>query len=70
MNRCDEFNCNKKAHKLLGQCGYCNNYYCMKHRLPEQHNCINLQECKRKAFDDNKRYMKRQKCVRDKISGN
>ena len=24
------------------RCNYCQNYYCLQHRLPESHNCANL----------------------------
>lgn len=65
---CFDFCCNKKAHSLLGQCGYCSKYYCMKHRLPEKHNCVNLYICKEEAFKENKKILKRQKCVNNKIN--
>ena len=37
--------CKKKAVLIAGDCNYCGNGYCMKHRLPEVHNCENKQDC-------------------------
>lgn len=39
--KCIFTECNKKAN-ICFQCSYCNNTYCGIHRLPEQHECINL----------------------------
>lgn len=60
-------NCNKKTNKFIGKCSYCLNIYCMKHRLPEVHNCENINLCKRKAFKDNEKLLKKQKCIQSKL---
>ena len=64
---CFKLDCKKKAKTFIGKCTYCNHIFCMKHRLPEGHNCLELVNCKRKAFEDNKTIMKKQKCVANKL---
>jgi hypothetical protein len=39
MNKCAE--CNEEV-LLPYRCSYCQNYFCLQHRLPESHNCPNL----------------------------
>lgn len=63
---CFQLKCNKKA-KSYAKCNYCTKLFCMKHRLPESHNCLELVNCKRKAFEENKRIMKKQKCIASKL---
>ncbi|UJG43054.1 MAG: AN1-type zinc finger domain-containing protein [Candidatus Heimdallarchaeum endolithica] len=40
--RCSYPNCNNEEEMLPFKCKLCGNYYCSKHRLPEQHNCVKL----------------------------
>ena len=39
--------------KQYFDCKFCKNSFCGNHRLPEMHKCPNLDDCKKKAFDDN-----------------
>jgi predicted nucleic acid binding AN1-type Zn finger protein len=43
---CDFINCNGKKLIIIGKCSYCSLTFCKTHRLPEQHVCGSLQECK------------------------
>lgn len=53
--------CSNKV-ALIGFCKYCNKNYCLKHRLPEIHNCININVLIKKEFDNNS-----EKLLKDKI---
>lgn len=44
--RCNYENCYQKSVILVGLCKYCRNSHCLKHRLPEEHKCKNMEECK------------------------
>jgi predicted nucleic acid binding AN1-type Zn finger protein len=37
--KCSFDTCKKKIQLSCINCGYCKIYYCLKHRLPEQHSC-------------------------------
>lgn len=43
---CDFLGCNGKKLKLIGKCSYCSLIFCKSHRLPEEHACTGIQECK------------------------
>ena len=47
--RCFYEKCYQKVVLVVGTCRYCENSYCLKHRLPEEHKCKNINECKEKA---------------------
>ena len=51
--KCFNDGCNKKTSKIIGDCNYCNNKFCDKHRLPESHNCTKLDECCKLAKEQN-----------------
>ncbi len=42
---------------LVSECK-CKNFYCTKHRLPEIHECIELQCFKKEAYDKNTSLLK------------
>lgn len=45
--KCDNEGCEVAvplAQQLIGKCGRCMRMFCIKHRLPEEHNCIS-QKC-------------------------
>lgn len=46
---CNIDDCKKKAKPIVGHCNYCDNNFCLVHRLPEQHNCEQLQRCNANA---------------------
>ena len=39
IKRCSHEGCNKKIKLSDIKCGYCDAFYCQKHRLPETHSC-------------------------------
>ena len=41
------FNCNGRVVKIIGNCRWCSSKYCQKHRLPEDHSCSGLLDCKK-----------------------
>jgi len=62
--------CSKKPLSGLGDCKYCSGKYCAVHRLPEQHSCANLQDCKNASFNKNKEKLLSEKCSSIKIQSN
>jgi len=59
--------CCKKSITLLNfKCSYCEQYFCVKHRLPEDHECTHdykhiIKTCNKKcveAINDNHNYIK------------
>ena len=49
---CEFFSgCDKKKAVVVGRCKFCKEEFCLSHRLPEQHQCKNIQECRNKARD-------------------
>jgi predicted nucleic acid binding AN1-type Zn finger protein len=59
--------CGKKNAYIIGNCKFCNNCFCLNHRLPESHNCEKLQECCEIAREKNKIKLMNEKCVASKI---
>ena len=59
--------CGNKSANIVGDCKYCSCKYCLKHRLPESHNCINMNKCHMKAFTINSNKVMSEKCVASKI---
>ncbi|TPX37600.1 hypothetical protein SmJEL517_g00751 [Synchytrium microbalum] len=45
-NKCAVEGCIERPVKIIGDCRYCLNKYCSKHRLPEAHVCSGLQTCR------------------------
>jgi hypothetical protein len=59
--------CGAKYAKIIGDCKFCKCKFCLNHRLPETHNCINMNICKNKAFNNNSNKVMSEKCVASKI---
>lgn len=36
--------CKEAAQRMFGDCGFCSGHFCAKHRLPEDHRCIGLED--------------------------
>ncbi|KAI9721377.1 MAG: hypothetical protein M1828_005126 [Chrysothrix sp. TS-e1954] len=51
--RCAFKDCKQKP-ALVGDCGFCGEKYCGKHRLLESHECKGIEECKDEARERNK----------------
>ena len=59
--------CGKKAAAIIGDCRFCEQKFCLKHRLPESHACINLENCKNEAKERNTENVMNGKCVSAKV---
>jgi len=67
VNKCSFTGCTKRPALIVGDCRYCAKRHCTQHRLPETHNCLNLQDCRQQSFDKNKEKLMREKCVGVKV---
>tara|TARA_B100001057_G_C22006532_1_gene628125 strand:+ start:194 stop:448 length:255 start_codon:yes stop_codon:yes gene_type:complete len=67
-NRCGFRDCNKKCALLIGDCRYCNFKFCEMHRLPEVHNCSNIEDCRQQHFMKNQNKLMTEKCVAPKVT--
>ena len=65
--RCSQNGCADRAIKIVGECRYCAQHYCGKHRLPESHACENLQGCRQQSYEKNSSKLMGEKCVADKV---
>jgi len=66
--RCAAAECKKKAVMLVGDCRFCRKSFCAKHRLPEDHVCGEMEECKKQQFEKNKEKLLKEKCVAEKVT--
>ena len=57
----------RKSVSMIGNCKYCTSMYCLKHRLPESHECAGLDKLKQACFETAVKEIKSNRCVRDKI---
>jgi predicted nucleic acid binding AN1-type Zn finger protein len=48
-NTCFVETCGERVVKIIGDCRYCNEKFCSKHRLPEAHVCSHLDSCREQA---------------------
>jgi len=51
--RCTLRGCTVLAAQIVGDCGFCQGRFCGKHRLPEEHECFGLPDCKRQLREQN-----------------
>jgi hypothetical protein len=65
--RCAVENCPDRIAKIVGECRYCGQGYCSRHRLPESHSCDNLQCCRQESYEKNSSKLLNEKCVADKV---
>lgn len=66
--KCNLDECNKKTATIVGHCKFCNNFYCLNHRLVESHLCSNMQSCRIQALNKNTNSLLKNKCVSTKIN--
>ena len=64
---CSFNECTTRVVRIIGDCKYCSSQYCGKHRLPEDHNCKNIQAVKKRAFEINQSKVLDGECVAKKI---
>jgi predicted nucleic acid binding AN1-type Zn finger protein len=51
--KCHVKDCAKRVVLIIGDCKYCENRYCEFHRIPESHQCTNMEACRKKSFEQN-----------------
>ncbi|KAK6064729.1 AN1-type zinc finger protein [Seiridium cupressi] len=51
--RCKADDCKEAVQRMFGDCGFCQRQFCAKHRLPEDHTCSGLDDCKKMAHEQN-----------------
>lgn len=66
-NKCFVPTCTDRPAKIVGDCKYCKNHFCSKHRLPESHQCDNIVSCRQASFEKNSSKLLGEKCVADKV---
>jgi len=49
--------CNSAAINIVGDCSMCNSKFCARHRLPEDHDCSELDAFRDSAFEANKKQL-------------
>ncbi|KAG1141395.1 hypothetical protein G6F37_012143 [Rhizopus arrhizus] len=65
--RCAFQSCSEKSVKIIGNCRYCQSNFCVRHRLPEDHLCENLTNCKQAAYERNSMKLLSERCVANKV---
>jgi predicted nucleic acid binding AN1-type Zn finger protein len=60
--------CCDKISIIVGKCNYCQQVFCLKHRYPETHNCVNLSELKEKKHNINTNNLLNQKCKEEQVN--
>ncbi|EAU88610.1 nuclear protein [Coprinopsis cinerea okayama7 len=60
--------CSSAALRIVGSCPHCQAQFCGSHRLPEQHECTHLQDCRQQAFERNKTKLESERTVAAKIA--
>ena len=65
--RCAVDHCSNKVVKVVGLCRYCQSQFCSRHRLPEDHACVNLVSCRQVAHERNSVKLLSERCVASKV---
>ena len=65
--KCAFDGCADRALTIVGDCSYCKDKFCGKHRLPETHACSQLQTCRDIAFQKNSEKLMNEKTMSAKV---
>ncbi|PLW42839.1 hypothetical protein PCANC_06869 [Puccinia coronata f. sp. avenae] len=68
-NSVTESQCSQPALRLVGDCPHCTLPFCSRHRLPEDHACLNMSSCREAAFAKNKAKLESERTVVSKMVG-
>lgn len=68
-NSVTESQCGQPALRLVGDCPHCTLQFCARHRLPEDHACLNMTSCREAAFAKNKAKLESERTVGSKMVG-
>ncbi|KAF5358239.1 hypothetical protein D9756_001661 [Leucocoprinus leucothites] len=60
--------CTSAALRIVGECPHCRALFCGSHRLPEHHNCCNMEDCRQQAFERNKSKLESERTVASKMA--
>lgn len=61
--RCQFKDCKDAAQRIVGDCSFCGNHYCGKHRMLESHACTKLEDCKMEEKERNRERLERERTV-------
>lgn len=67
VTKCDFKDCQNRAAKIIGDCKACKQKWCLNHRLPEDHNCAQLDAIRQKSFEQNMNKLMTEKTHNKKI---
>jgi len=67
MPKCIIKECLNRTTLIIGDCKYCKKSFCSPHRLPEDHKCENLEECKKEHFQRNHALVMGGKLIKSKV---
>ncbi|ORX86936.1 putative ubiquitin [Basidiobolus meristosporus CBS 931.73] len=65
--RCSLTGCYNRVVRFIGECQYCSQKFCSRHRIPEAHACTYLTTCKQMSFDRYADRLLNEKCVASKV---
>ncbi|EJU05386.1 hypothetical protein DACRYDRAFT_19903 [Dacryopinax primogenitus] len=65
--RCQFTGCTSAALRMIGECPNCSLNFCASHRLPEDHICPKLSDCRQQAFERNKARLESERTVANKM---
>ncbi|KAL7412819.1 hypothetical protein BDY24DRAFT_341309, partial [Mrakia frigida] len=60
--------CPSAAVRIVGTCPHCELHFCSTHRLPEEHKCSHLQQCRDAAFEANRARLVSERTVARKVA--
>ncbi len=76
--------CNSAVLRIVGECPMCRHQFCgevssqphpgyryltvLQHRLPEHHNCNQLEDCRKQAYERNKLKLESERTVASKMA--
>ncbi|KAF7440403.1 hypothetical protein PC9H_000748 [Pleurotus ostreatus] len=60
--------CNSAVLRIVGECPMCRHQFCGEHRLPEHHNCNQLEDCRKQAYERNKLKLESERTVASKMA--
>lgn len=64
---CTLQDCANPVARVIGNCRWCSEKFCLKHRLPEAHSCQNISGCKAEASSGLAKRLLREKCISNKV---
>jgi predicted nucleic acid binding AN1-type Zn finger protein len=66
-NKCHLPDCNDRVVKIIGDCKFCQQKFCGRHRTVEAHHCQNIEACRQAHFDKNEKKLISEKTTLAKV---